>query len=159
MAETSKTEWILINKNESLNPGDRIRMFYSIIGPTYIQAAQIAAIEKNLGTDLRFTLITISLPEGEGWIKDFWIEILIKKPPKQTPEVQQASITGAIIGASIATAFILSGLFCWLSLREIRKMDIGPEAVKEVVKETGWTAVKIGATAIVGIIALNWWKK
>ena len=158
MAETTE-EWILINKNEPLNPGDRIRMYYSIIGPTYIQAAQIAAIEKQLGSDPRFTLITISLPEGDGWIKDFWIEILIKKPPEQTPPVQQASITAAVIVVAVSTAFILCSLFCWLTLKEVRKMDIGPEAVKEVIKETGWTAMKIGAAAIIGVVALNWWKK
>lgn len=158
MAETPE-KWVLINKNEPLNPGDRIRMYYSIIGPTYIQAAQVAAIEKKLESDPRFTLVATSLPKDDSWLKDIWFEILIKKPQQKTPAVQQASVTGAVIAVAIASAFGLASIFCWLSLQEVRKMDIGPEAVKEVVKETGWTAMKIGAAAIIGVIALNWWKK
>ena len=159
MAEIDETKWVLISKNEPLNPGDLIRMYYQIIGPTYLMAAQIAAIEKKLESDPRFTLRATSLPKGDGWVKDIWFEILIKKPPQQTTPVQQASISGAVIGVVIASAFVISGIFCWLSLREIRRMDIGPGAVKEVIKETGWTAMKIGATAVIGLIALNWWKK
>lgn len=150
-----ETKWILISKNEPLDPGDLIRMYYSIIGPTYLMAAQIAAVEKTLESDPRFTLRSSSLPSGDGWLKDIWFEILIKKPPQPTKTVQTASVIGAVI----AGAFVLMGVFVWLSFREVRKMDIGPEAVKGVIKETGWTAMKIAAAAIVGLIALNWWKK
>lgn len=153
-----KPEWVLISNNEPLSPGDRIRMYYSIIGPTYIMATQIAAIEKKLESDERFTLIATSLPEGDGWVKDIWFEILINKPPKATPQIQQAGIHVGIIAAVIASAFALLSVFCWLSLKEVRKMEILPET-KEVIKETGWTALKIGAAAIAGLIAVNWWKK
>jgi len=158
MAEPEKPEWVLINKNETLDPGDRIRMYYQIIGPTYMMATQIAAIEKKLESDLRFTLLSTSLPKGDGWIKDIWFEILIKKPPKLSPQIQQAAISGAIIAAVISGAFAILGIFCWLSLKEVRRMEIVPE-LGEIIKETGWTAMKIAAAAVVGVIALNWWKK
>lgn len=151
----AEQEWILINKNEPLDPGDLIRMYYSIIGPTYLMAAQIAAIEKKLESDPRFTLRSTSLPAGGGWVKDIWFEILIKKPPQPTQSVQTASVVAAVITSAVAVISV----FVWLSFREVRKMDIGPEAVKEVIKETGWTAMKIGAAAVVGLVALNWWKK
>ncbi len=160
MAEIDETEWVLINKNDPLSPGDRIRMYYSIIGPTYMMAAQVAIIEKHLESDPRFTLIATSLPDGDGWVKDIWFEILIKKPEQQTPPaVQQASITAAIVAVAVAVAVGSVGLFTWLILKEVRLWIPEPEAVKEIIKETGWTALKIGAAAIVGIIALNWWKK
>lgn len=162
MPEKTETEWILINKNDPLNPGDRIRMYYDVIGPTYVIAAQIAIIEKKLESDPRFTLVAWSLPEGGGWVKDIWFEILIKKPQQQTPEtpaIVQASVTGAVVAVAIAAAVVFASVFCWLSLREIRLWKLEPEAVKEVIKETGWTAMKIGAAAIIGVIALNWWKK
>lgn len=155
----AEQDWILISKNEPLNPGDRVRMFYEVIGPTYMVAAQIAAIEKRLESDPRFKLIASSLPEGDGWVKDIWFEILILKPQKSTATgVQQAGISGAVIATIIAAAFVVSSVFIWLSFREIRKMDIGPEAVKEVIKETGWTAMKVAGAAIIGVIALKWWK-
>ena len=150
-----ESKWVLINKNEPLDPGDLIRMYYQIIGPTYLMAAQIAAIEKTLESDPRFTLRSSSLPPGDGWIKDIWFEILIKKPPQPTQTVQTASIIAAVI----ASAFAVMGIFVWLSFREVRKMDIGPGAVKEVIKETGWTAMKIAVAAVIGFVALNWWKK
>jgi hypothetical protein len=158
MAKVPEEKWVLISKNEPLSPGDRIRMYYSIIGPTFMLATQMAAIEKKLESDARFTLIATSLPEGDGWVKDIWFEILVKEPPKKTPPMQQAAIHVGIIAAVIASAFALLSVFCWLSLKEVRKMEIVPE-VKEVIKETGWTALKIAAAAIVGLIALNWWKK
>lgn len=160
MTETSKQEWVLISKNEPLNPGDRVRMYYDVIGPTYLVAAQIAAIEKKLESDPRFKLIASSLPKGDGWVKDIWFEILILKPEKSTStSVQQAGISGLVIGTVLAAAFAITSVFIWLSFREIRKMNIGPEAVKEVIKETGWTAMKIAAAAIIGVVALKWWKK
>lgn len=158
MAET-ETKWVLINKNVPLDPGDRVRMYYDIIGPTYMIASQVAVIEKKLESDPRFTLITTSLPAGDGWVKDIWFEILIKKPQQKGPVIQQASITGAVISVAIASAFAIASIFTWLSFREIKRMEIGPKEVKAVIKETGWTAMKIAAAAVVGFIALNWWKK
>jgi len=158
MAEIAEQKWVLINKNEPLNTNDRVRMYYGIIGPTYMMAAQIAAIEKKLEADPRFTLTATSLPKNDGWVKDIWFEILVSKPKQQTPTMQQAGINGAVLAVIISSAFVLSSVFCWLSFKEIRKMDIGP-AVAEVVKETGWTAMKIGAAAVVGVIAVNMWKR
>ncbi len=155
----AESKWILITENEPLNPGDRVRMYYDVIGPTYLVAAQIAAIEKKLESDPRFKLVESSLPEGDGWVKNIWFEILIQKPQKTTTGVQLAGISGAVIGAVITAAFTITSVFIWLSFREIRKMEIGPGEIKEMVKETGWTAMKIGATAVIGVIALNWWKK
>lgn len=157
MAEETEN-WVLINKNDPLNPGDRIRMYYTIIGPLYVSAAQIAAIENKLESDPRFRLLETSLPES-GWIKDIYFEILIKKPPQKTTPVQQASISGVAIAVVIASAFAIVSLFCWLTFREIRLLKPEPGAVKAVIKETGWTAMKIAAAAVVGLVALNWWKK
>lgn len=154
----AEQDWILINKNDPLDPGDRIRMYYTVIGPTYMVAAQVAAIEKQLEADPRFKLIRTSLPKEGGWTRDIWFEILIKKPEQQTPGIQQASITGGIIAAVIVAAFSILSIFTWLTLKEIRRMEIGPE-VTEVIKETGWTALKIAGAAVVGMIALSWWKK
>lgn len=156
MAETAETEWVIITENEPLNPGDRIRMHYSIIGPTFLMAVQIAAIEKKLESDPRFTVIRNNLPEGDSWVKDFWLEILIKTPSAQTPQIQQASITAGVIAAVIAAAVTACSMFCWLSLRVVERMEIGPE-IKEIIEETGWTALKIAAAAIIGVIALKWW--
>lgn len=155
--EEEKTEWVLISQNEPLNPGDRIRMYYSIIGPTYFQAAQIAAIEERLETHPEFTLIRTSLPTEGGALHDIWFEILIKKPPPDRPQIQQANV--GIIHAVIVGIFTIWSVFCWLTLREVRLYVQEPGEIKEVIKETGWTAVKIGAAAIVAVIALKWWGK
>jgi len=157
MAETAETEWVLISNNEPLSPGDRIRMYYSIIGPTYFQAAQIAAIEDKLEDDPRFTLIRMSMPCEGGWIDDIWFEILINKPQQETPQIQQAGIHVGVIHAVIYGIVTIGSVFVWLSLKEVRRMEIGPEA-KEVIKETGWTAMKIAAAAVIGAVALKWWK-
>jgi len=156
MAETTETKWILINKDEALNPGDRIRMYYTIIGPTYMVAAQVVAIESKIESDPRFRLMSTSLPQGDGWVKDIWFEILIKYPPaSEKPTV----LTASIVHAVIAAAFAIISIFIWLSFNEVRKMEIGPDAVQKVIKETGWTAVKIGATAIIAMFALKWWRQ
>jgi len=158
MPET-ETEWVLISNNEPLSHGDRIRMYYSIIGPTYVMAAQIASIEKKLESDPRFTLTRTSMPSEGGWIHDIWFEILVKKPSPQAPQIQQAALHVGIIHALILSAFgAVVSVFVWLSLKEVRRMEIGPEA-KEIIKETGWTAVKIAAAAIVGVIAIKLWGK
>lgn len=155
MAE--KPEWKLISNNEPLNPGDRIRLYYTIIGPLYMLAAQMAAIEKKLDADPRLSLIATSLPSGDGWVKDIWFEIHVVKPPKSQPQIQQAGLHVGIVTALVAGAFAILGVFCWLSLKEVRRMEIVPE-VKEVIKETGWTAMKIAAAAVVAAIGLKMWK-
>jgi len=104
MPET-ETEWVLISNNEPLSHGDRIRMYYSIIGPTYVMAAQIASIEKKLESDPRFTLTRTSMPSEGGWVHDIWFEILVKKPSPQAPQIQQAALHVGIIHALILSAF------------------------------------------------------
>jgi len=152
MAEIEE-KWRLIGKNEPLSPGDRIRIYYTVIGPTYLAAFQIAAIEDKIEDNPDLNLLATSLPEGGGWVKDMWFGVEILKPKvgekliKYTPDSLNMMIQNAARPLGLG----------WFVLNEFRKEVVEP--VIETIKKTGWTTAKIAAAAVIGYIALNWWKK
>ncbi len=112
----AKTE---ITKDAVLQPGDVIQMHYKVIGPVWLKAIQIAAIESRLEKDPRF-YHTGTWFEGEN-DRTLVVRIAITRPrPQEQPEIQEAGVPVAAIIIAIAAA--AGTVFVWLSLSKIYKI-------------------------------------
>ena len=115
-----KTE---IDKDEPLQPGDVIEMYFKVFGGwLYLRAAELAVLKWQLGKknpDWKMT----------AWDSTTYPDMLvltfeILEPVVTEMPVQQAGIitTAAVIGAVVIGA----GLFAWLSLDKIYKITDSP---------------------------------
>jgi len=124
-------EWIEIDKDEPLKPGDRVKLHFKALGLLYAKAAQIAVIEALLGKRADFDLISIEVPP-ETNVLIFTVEVR-----KTNPVI----ITCAVIAGTIA----LAGTAMWLVLDKTEKMVESPAG----------QAIGIGAIVIGIIVALG----
>jgi len=141
-------------------PGTRMRLWFHTIGITYVTAAQIALAERELEKEKNFTVLSHSIPKAEGFLKEFYFEVEIKKEDAPDPELQLAGVSGGQIMAVIIIALGVAFLWVAKGIVEIQ-VDV-TEAVGEAaeksegaIKATGWTALQIAA-AIGGLYVL--WK-
>lgn len=143
-----------IDKNEPLNPGDRIEMRFKFLGPNwvYIHAAELAIIEWKLRQDHPLWEMTSwdSTSDPERLI----LEFRIKGPTTdETPQVMQASVvTGVIIAATV----IGGGLFMWLTFETIYKITDSP-AGKIALAGSGSLGIAVLIIAV--ILALRYYKE
>ena len=135
-------QWIDIDKDAPLLPGDKIRLHYQTVGLTYATAAQIALVENKLEGEKRFRVIRHSYPEGEGWTQSFWFEILIVDPAGQAADPEAIQEAG-IITAGIISAIVLGalGFVVWVTFDGATKFI-------EAGGDVGWTSVQIAAAMI-----------
>ena len=135
-------QWIDIDKEAPLLPGDRIRLNYKTVGLTYATAAQIALVENKLEGEKRFRVISHSYPEGEGWTQSFWFEILIVDPAGESAAPEQIQQAG-IITAGIVSTIVLGamGFVIWVTFDGVTKAI-------EAAGGLGWTSVQIAAALI-----------
>ncbi len=110
---------IEITKDAVLQPGDVVEMHYKVIGPVWLKAIQIAAIESRLEKDARF-FHTGTWFEGED-DRTLVVRIIITRPrPEEQPEIQEAGVPVAAIIIAIAAA--AGAVFVWLSLSKVYKI-------------------------------------
>lgn len=133
-----------IDRNEPLNPGDKIEMHFKAYGPNfiYLRASELALLEWRLRTkNPDYELLEWQNP-GDELILTF----RIKEQSKSGPQIQQAGIgTAAVLAAMV----IGGGLFTWLSLDKIYKITDSP-AGKVALVGTG----SLGITALVVAVLL-----
>lgn len=126
-------EKIEIDINKPLNPGDIVELHFKTTGMFWMTAAQIALIERRLGSRKDFCLLSHSLPAGNTVI--FTAQVL-----KTNPVI----VTAAVIGAAIIGA----GVVAWLTLDKVYQIIESP-AGKALV---GGTALFLPALAIIAIL-------
>lgn len=142
---------IQISKDAVLQPGDVVEMHYKVIGPVWLKAIQIAAIESRLEKDARFSH-TGTWFEGEN-DRTLVVRITILPPrpkeaaavlkPGEVPEVQEAGVP--IAGIIIAVAAAAAAVFVWLSLDRIFKVVEAPG---------GAVGVGLMGAAVAGLVIL-----
>ena len=109
---------IEITKDAVLQPGDIIEMHYKVIGPIWLKAIQIAAIESRLENDPRFRHTGTWFTEND---RTLVVRITILPPPvPETGPPMLAAIHVAVIVTAIAGA--AGAIFVWLSLSKIYKI-------------------------------------
>lgn len=135
-----------IDRDEPLQPGDKIEMHFKTWGPNwvYLRASELALLkwrleQKNPDYDL---IGWEAPPAGDKLILTF----LIKDSELLGPQIQQASIGTA---AAIAVIVIGGGLFAWLSLDKVFKITDSP-AGKVALIGTG----SLGIAALVVAVLL-----
>ncbi len=110
---------IPITRDAVLQPGDTIELHYKVIGPVWLKAIQIAAIESRLEKDPRW-FHTGTWFEGEN-DRTLVVRITITRPrPDEPPEIQEAGVPVAALVIAIAAAG--TAIFVWLSLDRIYKI-------------------------------------
>jgi len=124
-------EWLVIDKEEALKPGDRVKLHFKCLGLMYAKAAQIAVLEGILGRRKDFVVLSIQVPPETNRLI-FTVEV------KQTNPV---IVTCAVIAGAIA----LAGTAMWLVLDKTEKL----------VETPAGKAIGIGAIAIGLIVAMS----
>ena len=122
-----------LETNEPLSPGDVVELHFKTIGLTIVQAAQIAAIEKNLEGVKEFTVLRYSYDSLGDRIIQFQVRI-----EKTNPAV----VTVALIVFLIKLAAI--GILCWLVF----------EGAYKIIEGTGNIIESPAGTAAVGGVGL-----
>jgi len=138
-------QWVKIeDRNQPLKKGDRLQLWFDAWSfSTYVLAAQVAAIEWSLKDNPDFKVRSHSIPSNKEF--NFEIEILHDSP------VTLALILTVIAAISISVMLTFRYAYLWQAE--------GGVGVAEVIEETGWSALKIAAAAILGVVALKWWGK
>ena len=125
--------WQTINKNESLQPGDVIRLHYKRLSMGIIDDAIGYLVEKKLRGNPQYELLSWHIDD-----KQSIYTIKIKQPEQQ---LQQAGVNPTLIASIILVA--LSGVAGWFLLDKIEKL---------VEKPAGQLAAAAIGTVIIGIV-------
>lgn len=134
-------EWIKIERNTELHVGDIVELDFVLISLfdwNLWYAVQLAAIEKRIEADPRFTLLSHTYPEE----KVVTFKVKVNKNP-----VTVAAIIVLIVVASVGI---------WISF------DKGRLFLREVAvsgKEIGWTSIQVGASVLAVVLGLTLLKK
>ena len=134
-------EKIELKGNELLYPGDLIELHYRTIGPTFLQAAHVALIEKKINAGPRFVWTSQEYKDNNRII--FRVRVVEPKPAE--PQLQQAGIVSAAVALSVLTALI--GGVIWLTRDAVYKIVESP-AGKIGVAGLGTMGIAAGVTAL-----------
>jgi len=146
-------EWTPIPDDKVLRPGDRIRLYYSTVGVTYITASQIALAEKKLEDEPRFEVLNHSYPVGGKFSQEFYFTIRITEPRPEEPKIQEAGI----ITVAVCSTIILGamGAVIWVFFAGARQLEEAKRQVVEAIGEAteglevlGWSSWQIAAALI-----------
>ena len=157
-------KWVQIDPERELFPGDVVRLHYKTVGPTYVTAAQIAAIENRIEKDKRFTMLRHSIPvkESPAHVTDFFVDVKVVSGVYVTHFAAAAAVTGAVINTVIiaAVASVVFGAVVSISFYFMEKFvktygETG-EVIEETVKTAGTSSLQVAA-AIIGILAALKW--
>ena len=142
-------QWIDIDKEKQLAAGDEIRLHFTVTGFTYLTAAQVALIERDLEKEPRFTVLRHSIPDSKEFnqLNSLTMDIKVnsKQPYGATGEWLRSDlvVTGTITAAIIAKIVLASVIayVVYMGLSKVEQLTEGVEAV-------GWTSVQIAAALI-----------
>ncbi|KKN24058.1 hypothetical protein LCGC14_0898820 [marine sediment metagenome] len=153
-------QWREISDGKLLREGDEIRLHFTVTGFTYLTAAQVMLIEDRLKREPRFTVLRHSIPESKGptQLTSMTFDIKINKQPYgatgswlRSDLVVTGTITAAAIVGIIKLAMI--GIIIAFTLSEVQQLMPSAAGMEGVLKETGWTSLRIaGAAAFVYIV-------
>lgn len=142
-------QWVEIDKEQPLQVGDKIRLYYKTVGLTYVTATQIALVENKLEKQSRFVVENHSMPHGDGFMQSFFFEVRIVDPatrPQAPGQIQEASM----ISAAVVSAIILGAMsfFVWISFTGATKLIKASAEAAEGIEAVGWTSVQVAAALI-----------
>ncbi len=153
-------QWAEISDSEPLKEGDEVRLHFTVTGFTYLTATQVLLIERRLEKESRFTVLRHSIPKSKGaaQLTSMTFDIRINKQPYgaggswlRSDLVVTGTITAAVVANIVLAAVV--GLVIYMTLSKIEKVMPSAAAVESLMKETGWTSLKIaGAAAFVYIV-------
>lgn len=142
------SEWISIPENKPLQVGDKIRLYYTTVGFTYITATQIALVEERLKDEKRFDVISHSYPTGGKYMQEFYFELSITDPrPDEPLEIQEAGIITVAVCSTIILGAL--GIVLWISFAGARQLVEATGSAAQGVEALGLTSMQIAAAAIV----------
>ena len=129
---------IEIDKDQVLNPGDRVELHFKSSGMAWIKAAQIALIDARLDGRDDWRIRSFETPEDQPTLIICTVEVLGNTEQQDTeePEMQRAGVGVVVTCAAIAAVIITAGVVYSLTLqktflivKEISKSPAGKIAV------------------------------
>lgn len=141
------SEWVPIPENKPLQVGDKIRLYYTTVGLTYVTATQIALAEEKLKKERRFDVINHSMPVGGKFSQEFYFTIRIIDPRTEEPEIQEAGIITVAVCKTIVLGAL--GFALWISFAGARQLVEATGSAAEGVGALGLTSMQIAAAVIV----------
>ncbi len=148
-------QWVEISEGKPLREGDVIRLHFMVSGFTYLTAAQVALMERNIERDKRFTMLRHNIPDKAGpfQLTHLTIDVKVNKQPYgatgswlRSEFVVAGTITAVIIATAIKAAFV--GLVIYLTFSGAKQLIKATGEAAEGIEAIGWTSVQIAAALI-----------
>ncbi len=121
--------WIEIDKDAPVQAGDRVRLYFTIRGPLYLKATQLALIDKALEMQKAWRIKSWTTPPDTNQVI-FTVDIL-----KTNPIV--------VTCAAIAGVIVIAGITLWLTF------DKAEKAIPTVFETTTAKTLSVGAVLFI----------
>ncbi len=128
--------WEVIDKDKPLQPGDIVRLHFTMHGPMLVRAVQLAFIDRALENRDGFEILRYVIDADEPR-RIYWEVRVTKTNP--------VIVTAAVI----AGAIILSGVVLWLVLDKTEQLVDSPVGA----------AMGIGTVAVIGLLIFLMFKR
>lgn len=136
-------KWIEVHQTKELRKGDIVELDFllmSLFDWDVWYGVQITAIEERFDKDPRFSLLSTTHPQNG--------QVTFKVRVDQNPVTVATIIALILIGVSIFVTFIVAR-------RLVQAVAGTAVGTQQVIRETGWTAMKIALALVIGLVA---WK-
>lgn len=134
-------------KNQQIKSTDLLRFTYSTIGIVWIQAGELALIEK------RLTAKGFRVKSTESIGNKLIVEAYYDPQPEKSDNVQKASVVNAAIIVSICAAVVGGVLWLVMDKSEVWIADVS-EAAQEVISTPAGKVVGIGGGVLLGALGI-----
>ena len=146
----------LIDKNQPLNPGDRVELHLVSSGMAWIKAVQIALLDQKLAGRKDWDVLSFETPVDRPTLLIIRIEVLDGQRPEGEASLRTAGLGTVITCASMAAFIITCGIVYNLTLKDtfltwsrtIEKVVESP-AGKVAVAGTGIGLAAVGIAALI----------
>ena len=142
-------EWTPIPNDKALQPGDRIRLYYSTVGIMHVTAMQIALVEEKLKDETHFEVLSHSYPAGGKYKQEFHFELRVTDPAtrtKQQAEIQEAGIITVAVCSTIILGAL--GAVIWVSFAGARQLVEATGEAAGGIEALGWTSWQIAGAMV-----------
>lgn len=148
-----------IDKDQVLNPGDRVELHFKSSGMAWIKATQIAIIDARINKRDDWRIREFRTPEDQPTVIICVVEVLTEEQRKaqeieDQPELQTASAGAVITCTAIAGVIIAAGVVYSLTLQKtfLIVKDIAASPMGKVAVAGG--GVGLAAAGIAALLAL-----
>jgi len=150
---------IEIDKDQVLNPGDRVELHFKSSGMAWVKAAQIAIIDARINRRDDWRIREFRTPDDQPTVIICVVEVLTEEQRKaqaeeDQPEIQTASAGVVITCAAIAGTIIAAGVVYSLTLQKtfLIVKDISASPAGKVAVAGG--GVGLAAAGIAALLAI-----